>query len=219
MCSLVCLLFILFTLVEKIRPSDLPALLDLMSDMAHKWFAFGVMLNISSKELDSIRGESNGNNQQTLRGVMEQWLRGTSLPGTWPELINVLRLPMVGAKDISASVAILYREKTEGEAVRGIPCWHNWMCVYIPLETMCICIVYTWVSFSRGWKARPGHYIYSTSASSRFREMHRVLKYPPPSAAGAAHLAMHALGYASSSAYGHLYALHHLPWFYGALPI
>ena len=81
---------------ETIEASDLETLLDFMEDMAHKWFAFGVMLNITPKELDRLQAESKGDNQQTLRGVMERWMRGTSLPATWPELINMLHSPMVG---------------------------------------------------------------------------------------------------------------------------
>ena len=80
---------------------DLPTLLDVLYDVAHKWERIATYLKLSQGAIAIIKSKEVAEPEDKLLEVMKRWLSRTSPAPTVETLINALRRPFVGEEKIA----------------------------------------------------------------------------------------------------------------------
>ena len=85
---------------------DLPKLVELLYDAAHKWERIATFLHFESGTIASIKSKQLGTDEAVdkLMELMKKWLNRTNPPPTVSALIDVLKSRVIGEEKLAQMV-------------------------------------------------------------------------------------------------------------------
>ena len=92
---------------------DLPTLLDLLHDVAHKWEEIATFLNFSQGAISVIKYKE-AEPQKNLMEIMRKWLMRTNPVPTVMALVDTLRRPFINEQKLALEVEKHFYQNTPG---------------------------------------------------------------------------------------------------------
>ena len=99
---------------------NLKTLQSELHPVSHKWYSFGVQLQVPINTLKCIKAEISKMDQCLLK-MLISWLKGTNPPPTWNILTEALESPPVGEERLAHKLRGKYCSRTEVGVTRCDP--------------------------------------------------------------------------------------------------
>ena len=84
--------------------SDIKLLVNELCAVRDKWFELGVQLNLLPSDLNVIQMECNNKPSRCLLGMLSLWLKVTSPPPTWQNVVDALCSPAVSRPVVAKAI-------------------------------------------------------------------------------------------------------------------